>query len=154
MRWDQRCFSVELNQKLVVRARLHEGASDSAPLLSNFFFWAFCTSGEECRGRPALTPLPSPVLLDAKIECAICLRTFMISLLLPRWSVCPSCSTWICARHTGDVSWQRCPRCALQLSDYVGGSSDNTPYVNAMNFLSNDNLDDTNEKFARVIRGI
>ena len=42
----------------------------------------------------------------------------------------------------------------MQLSDYVGGSSDNTPYVTAMNFLSNDNLDDTNEKFARVIRGI
>ncbi|OLQ00302.1 hypothetical protein AK812_SmicGene17057 [Symbiodinium microadriaticum] len=54
----------------------------------------------------------------------------------------------------GDMPWRQCPRCVLQLSDYVGGSSDNTPYVTAMNFLSNDNLDDTNEKFARVIRGI
>ncbi|CAE7691363.1 unnamed protein product [Symbiodinium sp. KB8] len=104
MRWGQRCFSFELNQKLAFRARLHEGVSDSAPPVSKFFFSAFSKSEKSAAG--------------------------------------------------GDMSWQWCPRCAMQLSDYVGGSSDNTPYVTAMNFLSNDNLDDTNEKFARVIRGI
>ena len=52
------------------------------------------------------------------------------------------------------MPWRRCPRCVLQLSDYVGGSH-STPYVDAMNFLSiNENVADTNDKFARVIRGI
>ena len=52
------------------------------------------------------------------------------------------------------MPWRQCPRCVLQLSDYVGGSH-STPYVNAMNFLSiNENVADTNDKFARVIRGI
>ena len=41
MRWEQRHFSVELNRELVFRARLHEGAEDSASPLSKFFSGPF-----------------------------------------------------------------------------------------------------------------
>ena len=53
MRWGQRCFSFELNQKLAFRARLHEGVSDSAPPVSKFFFSAFSKSEKSAAGgRP------------------------------------------------------------------------------------------------------
>ena len=120
LRWDQRTFSIALNGVGVSRARLRDGLAVASPALSQVFFMAF-GHGMQGQPPPACRTIPSSIQANASIRCGLCHREH--SLLLPRWSVCPMCSTWICSSHIGRTPWASCPHCVMQLQDYLGGSS-------------------------------
>lgn len=42
--------------------------------------------------------------------------------MMPRWCVCPVCTTWVCASHVGEAPWRSCPKCECHLQDYLGGA--------------------------------
>ena len=155
MKWSQRSFAVNLNDEVVIRARLRDDVGDSAPPLARVFVSVFSPpgghGGAQFLREVGMSPAFSPVVRNAHIECGVCGRAF--SLLFPRWSVCPLCSTWICSAHAGQMPWRRCPRCVLQLQDYVGGS-DYIRYVDAGGFVENGAFLEATTKFELVISSI
>ena len=117
LRWSHRYFAVEINGQHGVLARLQDDIEDAPGALSRIFVWVLSANA----ANSALVALPSPILRTAYIKCPICERE--TSLQLPRWRVCPLCYSWICAHHISPrTAERRCPRCVLQLSDYVGGA--------------------------------
>ena len=117
LRWSHRYFAVEINGQHGVLARLQDDVEDAPAALSGIFVWVLSANA----ANSALVALPSPILRTAYIKCPICERE--APLQLPRWRVCPLCYTWICAHHISPrTADRRCPRCVLQLSDYVGGT--------------------------------
>ena len=121
LRWNQRFFSVELNGVSAASMRCQQHAPDMAAPLARLYVWAYCSQGGGTNQDLQLQPLPSNILFNAHIKCALCNETH--SLLFPRWSVCPACCTWVCAQHVGENPWRSCSTCRLNLSDYVGGAS-------------------------------
>ena len=127
VRWNQRCFCVELNGVEVTASRLPPDVPNVAPPLSKLHVWGFAPHrrwGSDPRRRRddlEVRAKPSAILSNAEIRCAICEREH--SLLPLRWRVCPLCHTWVCANHVDRTPDRLCPNCVLQLSDYAGGSS-------------------------------
>ena len=121
LQWSQRSFRVYLNGEPVSACRLRPEAADLTPPLAKLYIWGFCPNPGQQGQDIQVHSLPSPILLNARIRCAICEREH--SLLLPRWCVCPFCCTWVCGDHVRRTPWRLCPRCVMQLGDYVGGSS-------------------------------
>ena len=124
LRWSQRIFSLDLNGVTVVSLRCHPDAPEMAAPLAKLYIWAYCGQERNRNEELHVKPLPSDILHNARIQCAFCKETH--SLLFPRWSVCPVCCAWVCARHVGAVPWRSCPHCRLHLSDYVGGAAAHT----------------------------
>ena len=124
VRWNQRCFCVELNDVEVTATRLRPDAPNVAPRLSKLHVvllligdGALILFGEEMilrcvRSHLQFYPMPRSDVQSVRH-----------SLLPLRWRVCPSCHTWVCANHVDRTPDRLCPNCVLQLSDYAGGSS-------------------------------
>ena len=112
-RWSQRFLSVTLDDVLVAAGLLQPGEVSGAPPLATFFFSASTEDVE-------FNPMPSPVMRNAKIVCAICDREYTVA--IHRWRVCPDCNNWVCSRHVADSPFRRCPTCPAQLLDYIGGA--------------------------------
>ena len=126
--WHQRMLELSIDNVGVSRARLLDGHEDSVSPLAQLFVW-ISASSPTTHAAATFKPLPSMVQLHAQIQCAMCRREYNLN--RPRWAVCPLCMTWICQGHVQHSPARRCPNCPSQLMDFVGGSSQNLPYVNA-----------------------
>ena len=150
IRWDQRMFELSVDGAGVSVARLRDGAPDAVSPLAQVFSWIHVRP-RHFHQMASFRPLPSFVQLNARITCALCHRE--AGLQLPRWAVCPLCASWICVAHCGQMPWRTCPRCPMQLMDYVGGSND-LPYEDAVDFFQQlDSLepDGNPDKFVHVV---
>ena len=117
-----------MNGEGVSPARVRDGSPDVTPPLAKLFVWAYSRRRQAVDDNDVeIQPLPSPILLNAQIQCSVCNEQH--SLLLPRWRVCPSCCNWVCACHVDTMPWRPCPNCHLNLQDYVGGSSSTATFV-------------------------
>ncbi|CAE7478378.1 unnamed protein product [Symbiodinium sp. CCMP2592] len=137
LRWNTRFFSVGLNHQGVLRASVTAPNERLAPALSQVFIWGFGPQ-RPLSTRPRVAAVPSLLQLNASIRCAICHQEHTI--MIPRWCVCPMCTTWVCASHVGESPWRRCPGCEYRLQDYLGGAEDNDgdSYVQAPDGTSHD----------------
>ena len=119
VRWHQRAFEVALDGHGVSLARLRDGLPDSCSPLAQLFLWV-CVRGAR-HSMPRVRSLPSPIHLNATISCAICQRAEYLH--NRQWGVCPLCCSWICMAHARRDPMRRCPKCPMQMMDYVGGHS-------------------------------
>ena len=152
LRWHARLFQIMLDGQHIATARAREGAPPAPSALSKPFVWAFARPTPNLLNMVQFRPIRSPVEMTATIKCAICNRES--GLLMPRWCICPLCSTWVCAAHVGQQPTGFCPRCPNQLLDYVGGSwRADEPYPTAMDFFSSkhDFVQDEMDKNVAVV---
>ena len=124
IRWNQRHFFIALNQAGVSSATLQGSEAVAAGPLSHVFMWIFC---RQIPSPIDVRAVPSPIDRSAMIRCAICRRSY--SLVSPRWRVCLLCHAWICEDHQRLHPDRLCPHCVMQLSDYVGGSTNLFPLL-------------------------
>ena len=127
VRWTNNSFQVSLNGVGVSNLRQRHPNDDSraraAPPLSEVCIWVFGRLRPQER-LPLMQALPSCILLNAEVHCCICDRNYTLS--QPRWAVCSFCDTWVCRSHVKDTPFRLCPRCPMQLGDYLGGSDPTT----------------------------
>ena len=117
VRWEQRLFELFVDDVGIFRARARHDVPDAVSPLARLFVWVFARRGVNWN-TAFMRPVPSQIQLRARLTCFLCNQES--SLLLPHWSVCPVCNTWICSRHIRQSPTRSCPRCPNQLLDYVG----------------------------------
>ena len=151
LRWDESFLKLSIDGTGVSLARLRDGAPAAPRPLAKLFVWIYVRPTANMFNELRYRPVPSPVETTATLRCGICNRDF--SLLLPRWSVCPMCCTWVCSAHAGQTPWRLCSRCPNQLLDYVGAGSRSEPYLDAEEFftLSRNTAMYSEDKFRGVV---
>ena len=115
LHWTQSTLPVELNGARVATARIRNNEMEAASPLSRLFVWACARQRDADVVGFQLRPMPSPVLHNAVVRCAVCNENHNV--LFPRWHVCPRCYTWVCNYHVGTMPWRPCPRCHGTLGD-------------------------------------
>ncbi|CAE7311176.1 unnamed protein product, partial [Symbiodinium necroappetens] len=120
LKWNENCYVVNVNGVACYTASVANLFARVTPSLAQLRVEVY-RSRTEGVSRSVLKALPSVMQVKTEIKCEICEQGYPLG--QPRWSVCPTCCTWVCRNHVRRSPLRVCNNCPGYLADYLGGSS-------------------------------